>query len=83
MRDAFAALRNPDQSRYAATQGAWVYYRTFGNTKIEVVAKQNERKEWVVLSVWSKSVYESFPGEKKELPSIWSLIWKRIRKNRQ
>lgn len=64
--DAWATWRNPDQSRYAATQGAWVYYKTYGNQKIEVVAKQNERKEWVVLSVWSKTVFE------KDLPNIES-----------
>jgi len=54
--DAWATWKNPDQSRYGATQGAWVYYKTYGQTRIEVVAKQNERKEWVILSVWSKPV---------------------------
>jgi len=52
--DAWATWRRPDQSEYAKTKGAWVYYRTFGNQKIEVVAKQNEKKEWVILSVWSR-----------------------------
>ena len=51
--DAWAVWRRPDQSEYAKTKGAWIYRRTFGNQKIEVVAKQNERKEWVVLSVFS------------------------------
>ncbi len=55
--DAWAVFRNPDQSRYAATQGAWVYYKTYGSQKIEVVAKQNEKKEWIILSVWSKEVF--------------------------
>jgi len=64
--DAWATWKRPDQSRYAASKGAWVYYRTFGNQKIEVVAKHlpagkagNERKEWVILSVWST---QSVPG---------------------
>lgn len=55
--DAWATFQRPDQSRYAKARGAWVYFKTFGSTKIEVVAKKNERKEWVVLSVWSKPVY--------------------------
>lgn len=54
--DAWATWRRPDQSEYAKTKGAWIYYRTFGNQKIEVVAKQNEKKEWVILSVWSEIV---------------------------
>jgi hypothetical protein len=52
--DAWATFRRPDQSRYARSKGAWVYYKTWGRQKIEVVAKQNEKKEWVILSVWSK-----------------------------
>lgn len=57
--DAWAAWRNPDQSRYATAKGAWIYYKTYGDQRIEVVAKQNERKEWLILSVWSRPVYEN------------------------
>ena len=56
--DAWATWRRPNQSRFAKSKGAWVYYKTFGNQKIEVVAKQNEKKEWLILSVWSRPVYE-------------------------
>lgn len=56
--DAWVTWKNPDQSRYATAKGAWIYYKTYGNTRIEVVAKQNEKKEWIVLSVWSKELYE-------------------------
>lgn len=71
--DAWATWRRPDQSRYAAAQGAWIYYKTFGNGRIEVVAKQNEKKEWIILSVWSrqsKSGSESKYKYKNE-----SLFW--------
>lgn len=63
--DAWATWKNPDQSRYGSAQGAWVYYKTYGSTKIEVVAKQNDKKEWVILSVWSKPVDQE---EKVETP---------------
>lgn len=52
--DAWLAFRSCDRSRFARNRGAWVYDKTFQNKTIEVVAKQNERKEWIVLSVWSK-----------------------------
>lgn len=52
--DAWATWRNPDQSRSAKKKGNWVYYKTYGNQKIEVVAAQNEKGEWVILSVWSR-----------------------------
>lgn len=56
--DAWVTWRRPDQSRYGKAKGTWVYYRTFSNQRIEVVAKKNEKKEWVILSVWSRYVTE-------------------------
>lgn len=55
--DAWATLSHPQESRFAATKGAWIYYRTYGDNQIEVVASQNKEKKWVVLSVWSKQVF--------------------------
>lgn len=72
--DAWATWRNPQESRYAATQGAWVYYRTYGSEKIEVVAKQNERGQWIILSVWSRPVYGGFT--KKPEPFLRFLFRK-------
>lgn len=54
--DAWATWRNPEQSRYAVNKGAWIYYKTYENVKIEVVAKQDENKKWIILSVWSKII---------------------------
>jgi hypothetical protein len=54
--DVWATWKRPDNSRYAKSKSAWVYYKTYGNQKIEVVAKQNEKKQWIVLSVWSRSI---------------------------
>lgn len=78
--DAFATWKNPDQERYAKSQGAWVYYRTYGSQKIEVVAKQNEKKEWVVLSVWARPVYESFKKPESFLSFLFKKIFARITK---
>jgi len=65
--DAWATWRNPEQSRYAASKGAWIYYKTYGDIRIEVVAKQNEKKEWIILSVWSKTISLS---QTKNVPKI-------------
>lgn len=61
--DAWATFNRPDQSRYAEAKGAWVYYKTYPGQKIEVVAKKNEKNEWLILSVWTKPV---FGGNKLE-----------------
>lgn len=76
--DAWATWRRPDQSRFASTKDAWVFYKTWGKRKIEVVAKQNERKEWIVLSVWDKPAYEKFAEEKPQIEPLWKLIYKRL-----
>jgi len=71
--DAWATLKRPDQSRYASSKKAWIYYRTYGNQRIEVVASQNEKKQWVVVSVWSKEVFDKgVVGHKRDKPKSGS-----------
>jgi hypothetical protein len=71
--DAWATWRSPEQSRKGKDRGVWVYYRTYGSERIEVVAKQNERNEWVILSVWSRKVFAN-----NKAPSFWDLIFKKV-----
>lgn len=72
--DAWVTFRRPEQSKYAKAKGAWIYYKTYGNQKIEVVAKQNEKKEWIILSVWSRQVFK----KTKKSDSLLKLLWRRI-----
>jgi hypothetical protein len=55
---AWATLTKPDRSRYASSKKAWIYNRTFGSNMVEVVASQNEQKEWVIVSVWSRPLWK-------------------------
>lgn len=72
--DAWAVWNRPDQSRYSKTQGAWIYYRTYGDERIEVVAKQNEKKEWIILSVWSKKIGIETTNAKSNTDSLLTRI---------
>ena len=74
--DAWATFQRPEQSRRATIPGAWVYHRTYGNQRIEVVAKENERREWVILSVWNRPVYGNISTKRPE--SLLKLIFRRI-----
>ena len=39
--DAWATLNNPDSSRKSSgKKGSWVFYRTWGNRRVEVVASK-------------------------------------------
>jgi hypothetical protein len=73
--DAWATWRNPEQSRKGSS-GNWVYYRTYGGTRIEVVAKQNEKREWLILSVWSQPVYQNW--QKPQASSTKVSFWRRV-----
>ncbi|MBN1168432.1 DUF4258 domain-containing protein [Candidatus Woesebacteria bacterium] len=67
--DAWATFRSPHSSKNASTKDAYIYYKTFGSEKIEVVAKKDEDK-WIIISVWSKKL------EKQKNKSIFSFIKK-------
>jgi hypothetical protein len=75
--DAWATWRRPDQTRkgdlHKHEQG-YRYYKRYGDQIIEVVANQNEKKEWIIISVWSKPVFEkdkaAFPDKKPHGKSL-------------
>lgn len=76
--DAWATWNHPEQTRKGSgsTGGAWVYYRNWGNRKIEVVAKKNERGQWVIISVWADYVKNNdFSRNSTEL-SFWGTLKK-------
>ena len=68
--DAWYTLRHPDKSLKGKTPGSWKFYKNYGPQRIEVVAKKNEKGEWIILSCWSKQMGTSqaiFP-HKESLP---------------
>lgn len=67
--DAWTTWRNPDSSKHSKLRGGWVYYKTVGRKRIGVVAKKNERGEWLILSVWSKTKVVN--GEER---NVWKAI---------
>jgi len=74
--DAWATWNRSEQSKKGAS-GNWIYYRNWGGTQIEVVAKQNERREWIILSVWSRPVYSGdFNPKQTQKSSFWKNLVK-------
>jgi hypothetical protein len=85
--DAWATLVHPQESRKGSNKDAYVFYRTYGSEKIEVVASQNDKKEWVVLSVWSRPSYQTASKHPKAffleelVEKILQKLFGKIRKN--
>ncbi len=75
--DAWATWRNPQQSRKGSVSGSWVYYRNYGSEQIEVVAKQNEKREWLILSVWSRPVATRSLRSPSKI-SFWRALYNMI-----
>lgn len=76
--DAWATWNRAEQTRKGAS-GNWVYYKNWGGTQIEVVAKQNEKREWIILSVWSRPVFPGPPNSPKSLnPPTFSSFFKNL-----
>lgn len=48
---AFETFKNPD-NRQKGKNGTTEYRKKFNTFKITVIAKQNEKKEWIILSCW-------------------------------
>ena len=73
--DAWATWRHPEASKKGKS-GNWIYYRNWNGNQIEVVAKQNEKKEWIILSVWSYPVAAAKKPFARKHGSFWRLFLK-------
>jgi hypothetical protein len=70
--DAWATWRRPDKSRFSGKKNGWVYKRNFGSKMIGVIAKKNEKGDWIILSAWEKPLLRSNRGKNR----FWSFLRK-------
>lgn len=49
---AWETFRYPDSSYAGKKSGTTEYIKQVGKSKITIVATQNEKKEWIILSCW-------------------------------
>lgn len=54
--DAWYTFQHPDGQIPGSAARSIKYYKDYGPQRIEVVAARNEKKEWIILSCWSKLV---------------------------
>ncbi|OGY08987.1 MAG: hypothetical protein A2700_01745 [Candidatus Blackburnbacteria bacterium RIFCSPHIGHO2_01_FULL_44_64] len=69
--DAWATWRNPDQSR-PGKGNLWIFYKRYGNEKIEVITNKDKDGRTVVVTVWSRPVYG--PQRYKGANKTWDNI---------
>lgn len=49
---AFQAFSNADKSLAGKNKGTTEYQKRFGNSLVTIIATQNEKNEWLILSCW-------------------------------
>jgi hypothetical protein len=82
--DAWYTFKRSDRQLKGKISGSWKFSKSYGPQTIEVIAKQNEQEQWVILSCWSKIMGNDQPIFTKQKESlIWKLtkeIGKKLRK---
>lgn len=85
--DAWYTFQHPDSQLRGAASGSLRYFKDYGEQRIEVIAALNEKKEWVILSCWSKLIGTGQPLFLRQENLLWVLtkrilakIWGKLNK---
>jgi len=52
--DAYYTFKHPDGTLPGSTPDSKKFYKNHGSQRIEIVAKQNEKGEWIILTAWAR-----------------------------
>lgn len=84
---AFLAFSNPDTRTTGKQHGTIELQKAYKNSTITLIVKQNERKEWLVLSAWiDPPIYGTIDYKKKQSwkkykkAGFWGKFWYHFKK---
>lgn len=75
---AYEVFAHPDGQIEGKIPGSVKFYKSYGEQKIELIAKKNDKNEWVVLSSWAR-LKENGPYRYQK-PFLERIIGKLVRK---
>lgn len=78
--EVWLALRRPDKSEYVAAKGGFEFKKVVGNKEISVVAAQNEKKQWVILSTWAKPIWQKSASGDSIVEKVLERLFGRFQK---
>ena len=78
--DAWYTFQHPDGSLPGKIPGSSKFYKDYGQQRIEIIAKKNEKGEWVILSCWSRLVGNGRSLFSQEEPLLARIIKKGLEK---
>lgn len=63
---ALQTFKHPDQSSPGNQSGSMIYEKKFDKKRVSVIAKQNEKNEWIILSCWIDPPMPGSPDAKEK-----------------
>lgn len=72
--NALRVFRSPDKAFPGKNEGSYEYIKQFGDKRVTLIGKQNDSKEWIIISAW---IDPPLPGSKDEKKQ---LAWKAYKK---
>ncbi len=76
------AFNHPDRTIEGRESGTKQYQKRFDKSLVTVVAKQNEKSEWIILSTWVDPPMAGSKDERKrknyhnyQKATFWGKIW--------
>lgn len=85
--DALLAFRHPDFQRQGKKKSGKVFTRKLGDKRITLATVQNNKWEWVVVSVWIDPPLLGTADERNQREyrhyqkaTFWGKVWRDVRK---
>ncbi len=64
--DALRTFRSPDKSFPGKKKGTYEYIKYFGEKRVTLIGKQNEQRQWIILSAWVDPPLVGSEDEKRQ-----------------
>ena len=84
---ALKAFVHPDSKKDGKQSGTVEYVKKYQNSIITVIAKKNEKRQWVILSCWIDPPLKGSVDDKKrqhylkyKKASFWGRVWLEIKR---
>lgn len=79
---AIQAFQSPDTTFAGKNPGTTQFEKKFGNSTVTLIAKQNERREWIILSGWidpplpgTEDARKKEAWKKYKKAGFWGKVW--------
>lgn len=83
---ALQAFQYPDEEHPGKSPGSYKFIKRVGESTITIIAKQNDQKEWIVLSCWIHPPLTTWEHKRQQdyqnfkKAGFWGKLWYTLKK---